>query len=162
MTRFISRRDSLRSMLLGGAAFAVMGRARIARAATSPYRLTLYRDPHCACCLDWVAVVEKTFVVEMVTSRPLAEVNKQLDIPYDLWACHTGVVDKYIIEGHVPPADIERLLRERPDEVRGLSVPGMPMGAPGMESPDGQVEPFTVFAFRKDGELRTWARYSGA
>jgi len=66
-------------MLLGGAAFAVMGRARTGRAATSPYRLTLYRDPHCACCLDWVAVIEKTFVVEMVTSRPLAEVNKQLE-----------------------------------------------------------------------------------
>lgn len=147
---------------MGGAALAVLARAGTGRAATSPYRLTLYRDPNCACCLDWVAAVEKIFVVEMVTSRPLAEVNKQLDIPYDLWACHTGVVDKYVIEGHVPPADIERLLRERPDNVRGLSVPGMPVGAPGMESPDGRTDPFSVLAFRTDGELRVWARYNGA
>ncbi len=158
MSGILSRRKAL----LGGVALGVLARAGGSRAATSPYRLTLYRDPHCACCLDWVAAVEKIFMVEMITSRPLAEVNKQLDIPYDLWACHTGVVDKYIIEGHVPPADIERLLRERPDNVRGLSVPGMPVGAPGMESPDGRADPFTVLAFRTDGELRTWSRHNGA
>ncbi len=158
MTGDLSRRKAL----MGGVALAVLARTGAGRAASSPYRLTLYRDPHCACCLDWVAIVEKIFVVEMVTSRPLAEVNKQLDIPYDLWACHTGVVDKYIIEGHVPPADIERLLRERPDNVRGLSVPGMPIGAPGMESPDGRADPFTVLAFRTDGELRVWSRHNGA
>jgi hypothetical protein len=158
MTGTLSRRNAL----LGGVALAVLARARVGRAATSPYRLTLYRDPHCACCLDWVTAVERIFVVEIITSRPLADVNKQLDIPYDLWSCHTGVVDKYIIEGHVPPADIERLLRERPDNVRGLSVPGMPIGAPGMESPDGKADPYTVLAFRTDGELRVWARYNGA
>lgn len=153
---------SRRRLLLSGVALAVVSRALPGRAASSPYRMTLYRDPNCACCLDWVAVVEKTFVVEMVTSRPLAEVNKQLDVPYDLWSCHTAVIDKYIIEGHVPPADIERLLRERPANVRGLSVPGMPIGAPGMESPDGRADPYTVLAFRTDGELRTWSRYNGA
>lgn len=149
----ISRRDAL----FGGAALSVLGTA--ARAAEAKYQISLYRDPNCACCMDWVAIARKTFAVEVIASASINDIKKKLEIPADLMSCHTGVVDKYVIEGHVPPDDIARLLRERPFGVRGLAVPGMPIGSPGMEAPDGRVDPYSVLAFRTDGELRVWARY---
>lgn len=156
MTEFISRRHAL----LGGASLAVLGPA--ARAADPKYQITLYRDPDCACCLDWVKHAEKTFAVEVIHTHGMMDVKKKLDVPTDLMSCHTGVVDKYIIEGHVPADDIVRLLRERPYLVRGLAVPGMPIGSPGMEAPDGRIDPYSVIAFRSDGEIRAFARYGGA
>lgn len=152
-SKFISRRHAL----LGGAALSILGTA--ARSAEAQYQITLYRDPNCACCMDWVAIARKTFAVEVIPTASINDIKKKLEIPVDLMSCHTGVVDKYVIEGHVPPDDIARLLREKPFGVRGLAVPGMPMGAPGMETPDGHVDPYSVLAFRTDGELRVWARY---
>ncbi len=157
MTKFISRRNAL----LSGAALAILGPAAI-RAAEPKYQITLYRDPDCACCMDWVAIAQRSFAVEVIHTHGMMDIKQKLDVPSDLMSCHTGVVDKYIIEGHVPIADIERLLRERPYLVRGLAVPGMPVGAPGMESPDGRVDPFSVIAFRSDGEIRAFSRHGGA
>jgi hypothetical protein len=112
--------------------------------------------------MDWVAIARKTFEVEVVPTASINDIKKKLEIPSDLMSCHTCVVDKYVIEGHVPPEDIARLLREKPFGVRGLAVPGMPIGSPGMEAPDGRVDPYAVLAFRTDGELRVWARYGEA
>jgi hypothetical protein len=157
MTKFISRRNAL----LSGAALAILGPAAI-RAAEPKYQITLYRDPDCACCMDWVALAQRSFAVEVIHTHGMMDIKQKLDVPSDLMSCHTGVVDKYVIEGHVPIADIERLLRERPYLVRGLAVPGMPVGSPGMESPDGRVDPFSVIAFRSDGEIRAFSRHGGA
>ena len=151
---------SRRQALFGTAALTILGTA--ARSAEARYQITLYRDPNCACCMDWVAIARKTFEVEVVPTASINDVKKKLEIPSDLMSCHTGVVDKYVIEGHVPPEDIARLLREKPFGVRGLAVPGMPIGSPGMEAPDGRVDPYAVLAFRTNGELRVWARYGGA
>lgn len=124
--------------------------------------MTLYRDPHCGCCMSWVATIEKTYPVSVIETNKIMEIKQQLGIPADLMSCHTGQIGTIVIEGHVPVADIERLLREKTEGVRGLAVPGMPLGSPGMESPDGKVDPYTVFAFYANGNLRPFARYNGA
>lgn len=79
-------------------------------------------------------------------------------VPADLRSCHTAIVDGYVIEGHVPVAEIERLLKERPDII-GLAVPDMPAGSPGMGSAGAPGEPYKVFAFDKDGRIKVFARY---
>jgi hypothetical protein len=80
----------------------------------------------------------------------IAAVRAAAGVPNDLGGCHTGRIEQYVIEGHVPVAAVERLLRERP-AIRGLSVPGMPVGSPGMEVEGQPAEPFEVFAFSVDG-----------
>ena len=97
-----------------------------------------------------------------VKSEPvanLAEVKHEHQIPTELQSCHTAIVDGYIIEGHVPVEDIERLLTERPD-VAGLAVPGMPVGSPGMEVDGYPDQPFDVIAFGKNGEMELFASHS--
>lgn len=88
----------------------------------------------------------------------LAEVKSRYEIPLQLQSCHTAIVDGYIIEGHVPIAEIERLLAERPD-IAGLSVAGMPVGSPGMEVDGAGVEPYQVIAFDKSGNTEVFASY---
>lgn len=73
-------------------------------------------------------------------------------------SCHTAEVDGYVVEGHVPAGDVKRLLSERP-EARGLVLPGMPMGSPGMEMPDGRVMPYTVELLESDGSTRSFAEH---
>jgi len=89
----------------------------------------------------------------------LSSVKTRYEVPVELQSCHTAIVDGYIIEGHVPAADIQRLLEERPD-IAGLSVPGMPAGSPGMEVEGYPAQPFEVLAFDKDGNVvEVYARY---
>lgn len=83
-------------------------------------------------------------------------------VPAQLQGCHTAIVDGYIIEGHVPAEDVNRLLAERPANVLGLAVPGMPVGSPGMEVPGIADEPFQVLAFDKAGNTEVFASYSGS
>ncbi len=88
----------------------------------------------------------------------LVEVKNRYQVPTALHSCHTAVVDGYIIEGHVPAAEVSRLLAEKPDVV-GISVPGMPAGSPGMETPGVAPEPFDVFTFNEAGETAVYASY---
>ena len=97
------------------------------------------------------------FRVKSVAVEDTAVERKRRGIPESLGGCHTGVVDGYAIEGHVPAREIKRLLAERPAAV-GLAVPGMPVGSPGMELPDGQREPYEIFAFGPDGSSRPFAK----
>ncbi|MEZ4859895.1 MAG: DUF411 domain-containing protein [Caldilineaceae bacterium] len=89
----------------------------------------------------------------------LATVKARYQIPVALQSCHTAIVDGYIIEGHVPAAEIKRLLAERP-AIAGLAVPGMPIGSPGMETPGYAAEPFDVIAYSKDGQQTVFASYA--
>lgn len=98
-----------------------------------------------------------TATVENVQN--LAAVKAQYQVPIELHSCHTAIVDGYIIEGHVPVADIERLLAERPDDIAGLAVPGMPVGSPGMEVEGAGVQPYEVIAFDQAGKTEIFARY---
>jgi hypothetical protein len=86
----------------------------------------------------------------------LEPLRRQLGVPYGKGSCHTAMVDGYVIEGHVPAADIQRLLAEHPN-ARGLALPGMPAGSPGMEVPDGHVQAYTVERIEHDGSTRPWA-----
>ena len=95
--------------------------------------------------------------VASVDTDDMSALKAARGVPQDLWSCHTMEVDGYIIEGHVPAEAIARLLRERPEGVTGLAVPGMPLGSPGMEMGD-RVQPYEVIAFGPDG-LKVFASY---
>jgi len=126
--------------------------------AASP-TIHVYKSPTCGCCSDWVdRLVEYGFEVETEDMDNLAGIKKQYGVPANLQSCHTAVVDGYVIEGHVPPADIERLLAERPDAV-GLAVPGMIAGSPGMEVPGSPAQPYDVVLFDESGQSSLFSSY---
>jgi hypothetical protein len=109
----------------------------------------IYKTPTCGCCADWVTHVEQAgFPTEVHDLATTVHVRAGYGVPIQFASCHTAVVGDYAIEGHVPADLIVRLLRERPD-VRGLAVPGMPMGSPGMEGP--YKEAYDVIAFGSRG-----------
>ena len=120
--------------------------------------IKVYRNPDCQCCHKWMAHLEqnKFNVIDMLTSD-MASVKEAVHLPKQMTSCHTAIIDGYIIEGHVPAADIRRLLAEKPD-IAGLSVPQMPVGAPGMEM-GARKDNFIVFQFNKDGHYNTFTRY---
>jgi hypothetical protein len=91
-------------------------------------------------------------------SKKISEIKARYNIPGYLQSCHTAIVDGYVVEGHVPSKEVLRMLKERPDII-GLSVPGMPIGSPGMEMPDGATEPYEVISFDKLGRTKVYATY---
>ena len=99
------------------------------------------------------------FTMQVEDVNNLTAVKQKHQIPPQLQSCHTAIVDGYIIEGHVPVADIERLLTDRPD-IAGLAVPGMPVGSPGMEVDGADDQPFDVIAFDKAGQIQVFASYN--
>ena len=101
---------------------------------------------------------ENGFRVKIEDVNDLTAVKKNQQIPPQLQSCHTAIVDGYIIEGHVPVAEINRLLEERPD-IAGLAVPGMPVGSPGMEVAGAAAQPYNVIAFDKSGQTQVFATY---
>lgn len=113
------------------AAFALAFFGREAHAA-APAKMTVYKDPSCGCCHKWSkAMAAAGFSVEARDTDDLAALKAQLGVPADVQGCHTAVIEKYYLEGHVPLEAVRRLLQERPP-VRGLAVPGMPPGSLGM------------------------------
>ena len=120
---------------------------------------TMLRDPSCGCCTNWADHMREDLEAEVaVVDHPdMSAVKDQHEVPPPLRSCHTMIVDGYVIEGHVPAADIARLLEERPEGVRGLAVPGMPIGSPGMEMGD-RTQPYQVVAFGPAG-LSVFASY---
>lgn len=122
--------------------------------------MTVYKTPTCGCCSAWVEHVRAAgFEVDSrdVARARLVEHKRRLAVDPGLAACHTAVIDGYVIEGHVPAADIRRLLAERP-RVAGLAVPGMPAGSPGMDF-GGRTEPYRVVAFDAAGGMRIFSRH---
>lgn len=101
---------------------------------------------------------ENGFTVQVNDDRQRTTVRNQHDVPLQIQSCHTAIVDGYIIEGHVPVADINRLLAERP-EIVGLAVIGMPVGSPGMENENSPKESFDVISFDKFGNTEIYASY---
>lgn len=121
--------------------------------------ITVYASPTCGCCSAWMDHLrEHGFDVEVVHRDDMIAVKQSLEVPRELRSCHTGVVNDYVIEGHVPGDDLRRFLAEAP-QVRGLTVPGMPAGSPGMEVPGGTVDPYEVLTFRADGSTAVYAEY---
>jgi hypothetical protein len=125
--------------------------------APKPTRITVYKDPSCGCCKNWIEhLIKHGYAVDAKDTPAMAEVKRTLGVPDALTSCHTAVVNGYLIEGHVPAADIARLLKEKP-KVAGLAVPGMVTGSPGMEGPTKQH--YQVLSFDKNGKTKVFASY---
>jgi len=119
--------------------------------------LEVTRSPSCGCCSAWINHVRRAgFVVRETVLEDLSPLKARLGVPSDLQSCHTATIDGFVIEGHVPAVDIQRMLRERPAAI-GLAVAGMPAGSPGMEVA-GQADPYEVVLFGTAGR-EVFARY---
>ena len=120
--------------------------------------MTVYKDPNCGCCSNWVKHMEAAgHTVKTVNTEDMDSIKAAFGVPEQLHSCHTAKVDGYVLEGHVPAADVERLLSERP-KARGLSVPGMPAGSPGMEMPGTLADSYEVILF-DDKQGQVFSRY---
>ncbi len=161
-----SRRAFLRAAAqLGVASLVTVVGSRVLTAQPAPKRvaagaplppMTVYKDPNCGCCTEWVTHVRKAgFVVTVRDTADMASVKASFGVPSALESCHTARVGAYAIEGHVPADLIQKLLREQP-VARGLAVPGMPMGSPGMEQ-GSQKDAYEVVLFDKAGKTRVYA-----
>lgn len=123
----------------------------------------VWKDPSCGCCQDWVSHLEASGFAVKVNENGNDAMRARLGMPQQLASCHTALVGGYAIEGHVPAADIRKLLKDKPQAV-GLTVPGMPVGSPGM---DGKVygkrrDPYDVLLVLKSGDTRVFASYNKA
>ena len=117
----------------------------------------VYKSPTCGCCTKWIDHLEENGIdVEARDVRDVTPIKQSNGVPPGMSSCHTALVGGYFIEGHVPAEDVKRLLKERP-EIAGLTVPGMPIGSPGMEGP--RPERYRVFAVGRDGKLSTFATH---
>lgn len=151
---------SRRSLLAAAAGIALTSSA--AFAATAPAPLEVWKDPSCGCCKDWVTHLEASGFQVRVHDTGNNGVRAQLGIDRKYGSCHTAVVGGYAIEGHVPAAEIHRLLKEKP-KARGLAVPGMPVGTPGMDGPvyNGRKDSFDVLLLAHDGSAKVYQHYKG-
>ena len=121
--------------------------------------VVVHKSPSCGCCGLWVDHMRQAgFQVEVRDEDNVNPVKERVGVPYGKGSCHTAEVGGYFIEGHVPAADVKRLLAEKPD-AKGLVLPGMPTGSPGMEMPDGHTEPYTVELVRRDGTTAAFAAH---
>ncbi len=120
--------------------------------------ITVYKNPQCGCCIKWIRYLEdKGYKVEAINTRDIFSVKKKLGVPEKLASCHTAIIDGYVIEGHAKVRDIRKLLVTRPD-VKGIAVPGMPIGTPGMEK-GSTKEAYDVISFDKDGKTEVFQQY---
>jgi len=154
----MQRRQWLRAAALLGLAATGFHRSAVAQAAT----VQVWKDPNCGCCHLWVEHLQASGFKVEVRDVGNTAARKRLGMPEKLGSCHTATVGGYVIEGHVPAADIHRLLKERPVAL-GLSVPGMPIGSPGMDGPEykGRKDAFDVLLVQKDGSSKSFQRYPG-
>lgn len=121
--------------------------------------IEVYKSASCGCCTEWVKHLEQNgFTVKARNVANPSDYREKFGIPNDLGSCHTGMVEGYALEGHVPAAEIKKLLAEKP-KARGLAVPAMPMGSPGMEGPT--KHPFDVLLVGADGKHSVYKHYSG-
>ena len=122
--------------------------------------MEVWKDPNCGCCKDWVKHLEQAGFTVRVYDIGNEAKRAALGMPPALGSCHTGVVGGYAIEGHVPAKDIQRLLREKPKAL-GLSVPGMPIGSPGMDGAiyKGRKDPFNVLLVAANGNSTVFQSY---
>ena len=150
-----------RAMMASAACFAATGPT--AGLSQSSPAIHVLKDPNCGCCTAWIELLKEdgfTVTTERSYGTLLIRYKLENGIPQKMTSCHTGEVEGYMIEGHVPTADIRRLLSERPNAV-GLAVPGMPYGSPGM-GPEHEREAYDVFLILGDGGTKVFSSYEAA
>jgi len=152
----ITRRAAVTGICAG-----VLARASLPSWAQCSPKIVVTKDPTCGCCSGWVEHLRASgFTAEVIESGEINRVKVRLGVPQDLSSCHTAEINGYVIEGHVPASAITRLLAEKP-QAKGLAVPGMPVGSPGMEVEGSPPETYSVILFGPSGQ-RTFARFRGA
>ncbi len=153
MTQPLSRREWLRRLAAITSA-AVAWRAHARAQAGIP--LVVYKDPSCGCCEAWIAHMKANgFAPAVTNTRDTDAVKRARGVPEALASCHTALAGGYVIEGHVPAADVKKLLAQKPQGITGLTIPGMPSSAPGMDMQPFQ--PYTVLRFNAKGQTTVFA-----
>ena len=130
----------------------------VARQGQAGPLVEVFKTPTCGCCSKWVEHMRGNgFTVRTTDLNDLTQIKKSRGVPDQLQSCHTAVVNGYVVEGHVPASDVNRLLKEKP-AITGIAVGGMPAGSPGMEFPGTKAQPYDVVAFGKSG-TRVFAKH---
>jgi len=115
--------------------------------------LEVYKSPSCGCCNGWVEHLNTSgFHTKSINTNDMSAIKNKFGVDARLRSCHTGIAQGYVFEGHVPPTAIKTFLANPPEEAIGLSVPGMPIGSPGMEDGD-RFQPYKVWLLRANGEI---------
>jgi hypothetical protein len=136
----------------------VVSLAQASWAAPATPVIDVYKSPTCGCCNKWIDHLKANgLTVRSHDTDNVAQHKVRLGVPSAYGSCHTAEIGGYLVEGHVPAGDIKRLLKEKPS-ARGLVVPAMPVGSPGMEA-SGQKDPYKVFLVNRNGSVRTYAQY---
>lgn len=135
-----------------------MAYSLVALAAETLPEMKVYKSATCGCCAGWIEhLKENGFEVVFENVSNLNQYKQKAGLPRGLGSCHTGFIDGYAVEGHVPAGDIKKLLQERPN-VRGIAVPGMPMGSPGMDF-GPQKESYETLSYTRDGAVEVFAKH---
>jgi len=128
--------------------------------ASETIEIEVYRSPTCGCCSKWIKhLQENQFVVKDFVTNDVQVIKDKYGVPSNMSSCHTAIVDGYVVEGHVPAADIKKLLKVK-SKVIGISVPGMPVGTPGMDM-GGRKDPYQVVSFDKENNVQVVNSYKG-
>lgn len=137
---------------------ALIGAAGLGPTFAGGDEVTMYKDPNCGCCGKWAEHMRANgFAVKEVATPKMSAVKREAGVPQALGSCHTARVGGYIVEGHVPAADVKRMLADKP-EIVGISAPGMPQGSPGMEGPY-PADRYDVVSFDRDGATKVFSRH---
>lgn len=155
MNTLIDRRTMLKALC--GTAAGLLAVPGLAAGQTQP-TMMVYKSPTCGCCKEWVTHAIAHGYKATVIDTDLGPIKAKHNIPPNLQSCHTTLIGGYVIEGHVPAADVARLLKEKPKGIVGLTIPGMPASAPGMDQLPFQ--PYTVLTFNAKGETTVWAKHT--
>ena len=148
---------------------AAAGMAALPAMAAAPAKIAMevWKDPNCGCCKDWIALMEQAGFAVKVHDVGNSAVRAKLGLPTRLGSCHTALVGGYLVEGHVPAADVHKLLKQKPKAL-GIAVPGMPIGSPGMDGPEygGRKDPYDVLLvtqslMRNDVSTSVFTSYRG-
>jgi hypothetical protein len=143
---------------LGAVAISAFGWRRLVDAQTQKTPITIYRDPSCGCCGKWVEHVQANGFAPTVTLTDLMPIRARYKVSMSVASCHTSLVGGYVIEGHVPASDVRTLLAAKPKGIVGITIPGMPTSAPGMDMQP--FRPYTVLNFDEKGATTVFMRHT--
>lgn len=157
-TEFAMSRRAVVAAVAGSVLLAVH-----APASAMPLFAEVWKDPNCGCCKDWVVHLEASGFRVKVNDTGNDRMRERLGVDRKYGSCHTALIGGYVIEGHVPVKEIQRLLKEKPSAL-GLAVPGMPVGSPGMDGGlyGNRKDPYSVMLLTKDGGATVYQRYEGS
>lgn len=152
-----------RTLLIGAAS--LLGATALTAQATTPTPaalpvLQVWKDPNCGCCKDWISYLQRDGFQVQVFETGNTAVRQRLGLPVKYGSCHTALIGGYVVEGHVNAREIRRLLADKPQAI-GITVPGMPVGSPGMDGPEygGRKDPYDVLLVLRDGSSRVYQSY---